>query len=141
MKKVLFIWCNEAILRANAPISFFSEANLYKAAGMLENGACDFLYVAIDHFNDEKKERAERYFTDFISNFDELRQAKIFVSASTKPPLEMFAEYVRQIPGEVSVDILARVDERYRIKKELNDILDEKWMNENENETKLIFLN
>lgn len=120
----MLVFCKEALFGVLSPISFLTEANLQKAIDALENRVCDFVYVALDHFDEREKQLSERYLKRYVENLEPGIQSKIFVSASSKPYVEMFAEYVSQIPGEVCVDIFARVDEKNYIENALNAILD-----------------
>ncbi len=120
MKNVALIFAEEALFGIFTPISFLTEANLQKAIGHLENGTCNFVYIALDHFNEEDKKTAEKYLSKYVNNLQPRLQSRIFISASTMPYMEMFMAYISQISGEVGIDILARVAERIRIEQGIN---------------------
>lgn len=124
MKHVALVFCKEAIWGVLSPISFLTEANLQRAISLLENEACDLAYVALDHLDEGKKEAAEKYLSKCVGNLSQKMQAKIFISASTRPYVEALTEYIRHIPGEVSISILARVDEKRYIENAINAVID-----------------
>lgn len=124
MKYIVFVFCKEAFWGAFSPLSFLTEINLQKAFDCLKAGNCDFLYIAIDHFDDEKKKKAEEYLNNYVKSLQLKQQTRIIVSPSSKPCMEMFAEYVKNIPGEICVDIFARVNEKSHIENSLNIALD-----------------
>jgi hypothetical protein len=138
-KHVVFVYGKEARIGIFSPISFLTEANLQRAISCLENGSCDFAYIALDHFVAGNKQRAEEYLNKYVKNLALDLQTKIFISASSKPYMEMFAEYVRQIPGQTSVSIFARIDEKYCIKGEIIATLNKLWMADDANPA-LIFI-
>lgn len=119
MKRVALVFGKKALIGVFSPISFQTEANFQRAIGLLECQACDFVYVVLDHFDADDKDAAEKYLNSFILHLEQRIQAKIFISASSRPHIEMFTDYIRQIPGEVCVSILARLDEKKRIEHEL----------------------
>ena len=120
MKNVALVFGREALFGVFSPISSLTEVNLQKAISLLENDACDFAYIALDHFDREKKELAEKYLDNYVKKLEAKFQARIFISASSRPYMEMFTEYVKQIPEEVCVDILSRMDEKTYIEHAIN---------------------
>lgn len=124
MRHVALLVCKEALFGFSSPISFLTEANLQKAIDFLRNGGCDFLYISVDNFEEKSKVFAEKYLNDYMASLGSKLQAKIFISASSKHYVEMFIEYIKQIPGEICVDIFARLDEKCQIELALNRALD-----------------
>lgn len=120
MKNIVFIFAKEALFGLLTPISLLTEANLQKAIGHLENETCDFVYIALDHFSEKNKREAEKYLSKYLKNLSNQKlESKIFVSASSKSYVEMFTEYVGQIPGEVCIDVMTRMDERANIEQSI----------------------
>jgi hypothetical protein len=138
-KQVVFVYGKKALIGVFSPISFLTEANLQRAISCLKNDSCDFVYIALDHLDAENKQRAEEYLNGYVRNLALNLQTKIFISASSKSYAEMFAEYVRQIPGQTSVSIFARIDEKYCIKGEIIATLNKLWLTDDTNPA-LVFM-
>lgn len=121
MKIVTFILCKEALFGVLSPISFFTLCDLQEAIILLKKDGCNFLYIAVDHFSEGQKELAEKYLNDkYIKKLETKLQSKIYVSASSKPYIEMLTSYIGQIQGDVCVDIFSRVDKDMQIEQAIN---------------------
>lgn len=119
-KRVALVFGKKALFVIRSPISFLMEANFQKAIGLLENRACDFVYVVLDHLDHDAKQNASRYLDDIVLHLDEKIQVKIFISASSKCYIEMFTDYIRQIPDDVCVSVMASFIDKKCIQNELS---------------------
>ena len=113
MKIITLLFCEEALFGIFAPISFLTTGNFQEAMRRLKKNECDIVYIALDQFiNKRKKGWAEKYLKKRIKKEF---QDNVFISATARPYAHMFQEYVKDIRGDVCVDVLAKPKEKKRI--------------------------
>lgn len=130
LKSIVLVFCERVPIGVISPISFFSDAHIQKAVGMLENNLCDFVYIVANHFPEGDKDRAEEYITNFTEQLPIKFQSNIFVSTSSRPFQETFLDHVKYFPGirEADIKIFARKDKIESIRGEI-DVVFEKHFN------------
>ncbi|MEI7891111.1 MAG: hypothetical protein WCI36_04025 [bacterium] len=119
MKKVAFLYCEEAVFGYFSPISILTEANLQRAIGLLNCGACDFLYIAINHFPEKNKEKARNYFEQYFNDFYGEVASRVYVSFAKRCYASMFTDYLSIFKDEVHLSILANISRKNEIEKKL----------------------
>lgn len=124
MKRVALVHCEEALFGRYSPISFLTEANLSKAVGMIENGTCDLVYIALDHFGVSEKKTALAYLNKFRNVFPSDFQEKIVISASSMNYTAMFIRHIMSYSNEISLSILAKACDRIIIANDINYVID-----------------
>jgi hypothetical protein len=81
---IILVFCEEAPVGLFSPISFFSDAHIQKALGLLRNNSCEFVYIVVNHFSERNKDRAEEYIANFTEQLPAKFQGSIFISTSER---------------------------------------------------------
>jgi len=119
MKKVIFLFCEEAFFGYFSPLSVLTEANLQRAVSSLQCGQSDFLYIAIDHFSNEERENAKHYFYEYFIDFYPELSGKIYVSSSNLSYAERFVSYLAIFQSEIHCSVLARIGRKREVSSEI----------------------
>jgi len=120
MKHVALVFCEEGLFGKFMPVSRLTNANFQEAVDLLDNGHCDFLYVAMNHLDEKRKEPARKYLTARLSEVEAKIRSKIFMSTSADPYIVEFSKYLGQFSGEICVNIFSTKDERSYIESAIN---------------------
>lgn len=94
MKKVAFVFLDEG------PVDQLSLNNMWDAMSLLEEGACDMVFVAINHFGLQKKIVHDFIKQKFVDVASEKARVNTWLSISDRQYPEKFIDHVRFLPAD-----------------------------------------
>jgi hypothetical protein len=122
MKVLIFIPCHFGLWSL---ISNHTALNMQRAIGMLEQDACDFIYLAVDYGSDEKQQLIEDYLQSNLKQIEPQARERIHIATSSEDYFDMLVEYIKQMNcDEICVDILALASERMLMHEKINTAAD-----------------